>query len=268
VVDILKQHGIEVDVFRYDLDPNEGDLVDKRLWRPRLHPLPRDYYEANKTLDVDVEAAALCSKVQCLYRPGYSEQTTRNAVRQLYSESRVGHFLNQNQDQYDVAIVIGSDIYVPWDISMQDINRALTCSTKAAAGAVECSTPREILITGNNDAGGVTNGFYVGAPAVVSAVMSRLYDPDNFPEQEDYERQLKRSFERHSVVTRKLINFDRKFQSFCKLRYSGEYWPTYPYLWRWRTSLMLSMTARHLIATTPAPWVELDEETRACMAGR
>ena len=41
VINVLRQQNLDVDIFRYDLMPADGDIVDKIVWHPRAEPLVR-----------------------------------------------------------------------------------------------------------------------------------------------------------------------------------------------------------------------------------
>ena len=197
---------------------------------------PSTFYEHNSTVDVDARLAEICKTLRCKYRPNYNAVTTMHAKRQLFSEHQVGAFLHRHQGDYDAAVVIGSDIYVPRPIVPSDLERVFKHGKKTRG------SPAEILTTNNNNgANGVTNGFYVGRPAIVAKVMTRIVDTGNFPEKHDYEHQLIRAFKRHGVRSAVYLqNFDWHLQSFAKLRYSpgvnpqegssGLYWPDDKYV--------------------------------------
>ena len=110
VIEVLKAKGFAVDVFRFDLMPADGDVVDKIAWHPRTEPLPSTFYKKSSLTEVDTKVSDICKNQQCRYRPNYDAVTTMHAKRQLFSEFKVGSFLRQHKDQFEAAVVIGSDI--------------------------------------------------------------------------------------------------------------------------------------------------------------
>jgi hypothetical protein len=145
----------------------------------------------------------------------YHEVQVRNAMRQLHNEYTVGQFIGANKGNYDAVVALGSDIWLPPLAKLSPLDIA----DVIADG-------RLVLTSENNNGHGYTNGFYVGSLEAVAKIMSRYKDASViFPEEKDYEHQLKRSFEMHKLSTRPLTNFAKKLQSFAKLRFSAEHWP-------------------------------------------
>ena len=74
-----------------------------------------------------------------------------------------------------------------------------------------------------NDAGGYTNGFYIGQPKTLSKILSRYVDFHTYPEyptyiKGDYEQVVRDSFAHHKV-SRNITNI-----AFCKLRANHQLW--------------------------------------------
>ena len=242
VVDVLEGGGFAVDIFRYELLPPDGSNVDEIRWHPPSPRLPADFYRNNTYAQADKAVDAMCANIQCTYRlwGSYSRPSVvTNAKRQLYTEWQVGRYLQAHAGRYDAAVALGSDIYVPRKISLFDIATAVNVSKNAS-----------VFTTRNNDAGGYTNGFYLGGAQVLTRVLMRFAEPGNFPEPSDYEHQLLRSFQRNGIVRRPLFNFEGIYTSFAKLRHSrGGYWPD-----------------KHMDEEAAQIWLKtFDELTRECM---
>lgn len=140
---------------------------------------------------------------------------TLNAIRQLYSESRVAAFLRTSS--HDVAVVTGPDYFLSLDVDL----RTLAAALQTARG------DRTVYTTKVNDNHGYTNGYYVGRPAAVALVMDRFaYVGGRAPPTTkvlDYESLLRHAF-LDAGATRQVSD-----QVFFKVRPSGQvYWQGWP----------------------------------------
>jgi len=277
--DALRAQGFEVDVFRFEVVPvnNAGDIiiVDNAEWQAPAERLPCDFYSSANYTEIDAKTHARCFDTateqelkdprggaalngRCTYRTqGYPPGTVTNALRQLYSEKQVAKFLREHDGRYDIAIVLGSDVFLPKPIAAADIAAALEPGAD------------EIFVTQNNDGGsqrtgaGYTNGFYLGTPAALIHVLSRFDDHDNFPEIDDYEKQLKRSFDRNGITRRLLQNYSTYMASFAKIRHSGD--TSVGFVWGYR----FFPDASSCRDGTRKGWVRrFDQATLRCMVER
>lgn len=83
-----------------------------------------------------------------------------NAFRQLYSEYRVGCFLEKNKDKYDGAIISSSDLFIVNKINLNHFKNSL-------------ENKNTIYIPPMNDAYGYTNGFYFGQTECLIKLLKR-----------------------------------------------------------------------------------------------
>lgn len=140
--------------------------------------------------ELDLELDFLYKKGICNMRADYSAKTIRNSLRQMYSEYRVGTFLEKNKNIYQGAIICGPDYYimnkfVPTDDYFKDDS---------------C-----IYTTDVNNGNGYTNGFYVGKINPLVKILKRYEDIEQYlPTDKDYEYILKKSFILNSINCKKI----------------------------------------------------------------
>ena len=205
----LRSMGFAVDVHVYEVVPS-GEHVDGREWIPGSREGMAHFYERDSVASIDTEVARLCKPpTRCKYRRQYQAipGVLQRAMRQLYMESRVSRFLKAHGANYTVALAIMLDIYIPGPVAQADIDLAATSSSL-------------VLRTANWDAGGYTDGLYLGQPRALAKVMAR-FDAAFFPQRNDYESQLKAAFERHGLQSAVLRGFGEPLHAFNKLRHSG-----------------------------------------------
>jgi hypothetical protein len=229
LVGALQGLGYTVDILRFELVPSEGDLVDGAAWHAaNTSVLPCDYYRSATFREADAAVQALCNKAHSGLCKYMGSTNATYALRQLYSESRVGQMLQNHSRQYDVAVVLGSNIYLPRPLEAVDV----------ATAAREDS--REVFVSKNNGPQGITSGFYVGHPTTLLPILMRLEQKKNgiFPEAlpQDYDQQLLRSFQHNKMQPKVLFGYGQPFKSFAMVRYArnhkmplfsagGSFWP-------------------------------------------
>ena len=160
---------------------------------------------------IDRENVAFCKTVRCAFRPSYDEYPglVTRALRQLWLEQHVSKFIRSTNNTYQVVVAMENSIYLKHPIAASDF----TAAQKRAI----------MLRSGNNDAGGYTNGLYVGSPDILVRVMNRRIAP-LFPEPNDYEAQLKRACKRLGIHSRILKGHGAHLGSLSKLRHNGRVW--------------------------------------------
>lgn len=228
LVQAYRALGYAVDVIAVEMMPEvgtggTGQVVDGMTWVVGSRKPVSDIHVQLDIAAVDQEVARMCSTARTLHGPHpgearceyewvkphrgwspYTPEMTRNAMRQVYSEALVAALLRFSTAGYAVCAVISLDVYLPTALAPEDLRH----DGRTAAGVV--------LVPGNNPSGGITNGFYIGWPKNMAAIMDR-FDKSYFPEQ-DYEAQLKRAFVRQNV-THVLMSGDySRKHHFCKLR--------------------------------------------------
>ena len=153
------------------------------------------YFEEEYQVDADVTIRALCNKTECRFGTWYSPVQTQNALRQAYSESCVGRFLqallrNRSHNamaQYSAVVVAGPDFHLLRPVPPQEVQWAM-------------QHQRDVYTSGQLDSGGYTDGFYIGAPATVAHVLQRFWHfGQDLPTEWDYEHLVKVAFERHGL---------------------------------------------------------------------
>ena len=206
----MRQKGWSVRIIVFNMDVG-STLVDGALLRQAdTSTIPYDELVDVSQLDVDEDISAKCAAHGCGFKydaVGWVHMS-RNAMRQMYTEMLVGHFLEREGNAFDVAVVLNGDLVFPLPISTVDV--------QAAANAA-ASGQRIVYTTGINDAGGFTDSFYFGGPRSLSTVLRRYAEFERYAHiQNDNEAVLKAAFEAHGIsrrVTR---------AAFFKVRASGD----------------------------------------------
>jgi len=146
------------------------------------------------------------------WRDDYKEKTIRNALRMFFAEYRLSKHL-ATANETTVAVVYSADIVLNRAINQRDVQRAYR-------------NRHTVYLTANNDAGGYTDGFYLGHVHAVSKVLSSLRHMHTYVSRgmihNDYERIVKSTFKETGVSRRTLSAFGFPFHDFIKVRASGE----------------------------------------------
>ena len=192
-----------LDVYIFNLDV-AGDRVDGVLLNQQdVAHAPYTFLESANQSSITHLIAARCGSLDaaaCRFKTGpfehfsvplLSSPVVLNALRQLYSENRVAHFLRAHVLDYDVAIVCGADIYPALTINLNDVRHAATLLDGVYTTVVQ-------------DAEGYTNGFYIGHPLPMIRILRRWDELHSLAAisplaHRDYERILKASFEMHHI---------------------------------------------------------------------
>ena len=187
LIDPLKKE-FDVDIYVFNLDV-ENSIVDGRSVNSLNYKIIKsDYCESRKQSDLDKEIDIYYQSGICKMRHDYTKVQIINAVRQMYSEYRVGKFLEEHRGDYDTAIVCGPDYYLLNEISLDDVRKSV----------IQENT---IYTTSVNDGQGYTNGFYIGNLNSLINVLKR-YEiiTELLPTKYDYEYLLKQSFIKYDIV--------------------------------------------------------------------
>ena len=208
IYDVLIQNGFDITVYIFNMNV-EDTLVDgEKVSQTFLDKIPFkcDKYEEIKQKKFDTYIHKRCKKTleHCKFHKAYDPATIKNALRQMYSESRIGRFLEKNSTS-DVVVVCGPDYYIANDININHVNDAINSDVVYTAQV-------------NNGGGGYTNGFYIGKPANITKITKYRLD-DYKSTNKDYEYMLKSAFDKYKVP--------HKFTDivFFKIRKNGEvYW--------------------------------------------
>lgn len=107
-------------------------------------------------------------------------------IDQLYSEWHTGNFIEKNKERFDVVVALRSVIMPLRDINIRHVIQSMSDNKVYTGKQWEC--------------GGYTDGFYFGAPKLVSIVLKRAeqYDPvKNRPH--NFESYLKYFMEQNNI---------------------------------------------------------------------
>ena len=209
---LKKENDVHVYVFNLDV---ERTVVDGRsVNQMNYRIIEADYCEQYKQSMLDKELDVYYQDGICKMRHDYTNIAIRNAIRQMYSEYRVGMYLEKHKDEFDCAIVCGPDYYLLRPININHINDSINNSS--------------IVYTTNvNDGSGITNGFYIGSIDPMVKILKRYENiRELLPTKKDYEYLLKKTFVKYEVnrkITDMLFVKVRNNQSIVrqgKMRYA------------------------------------------------
>ena len=180
--------GFEVDIYGFGMELGSSDLLDGvAVDQSSINLVPYSAYESMHQADVDRIIDARCANTRacsiflrvnqtlcqeaihereetlCRHARHEREVSSRNALRQLYSERRVGIFLQARVGrEYAAAIVASPDYHLAFAIDeLQLLSASLMRDTVYTT---------EVNPGGR---GGTTNGFYFGAPLALSRILRR-----------------------------------------------------------------------------------------------
>ena len=181
--------GYEVDIYGFGMELGSSDLLDGvAVNQSAISQLvPYTAYESVRQADVDRIIDARCASTRacsvflpvnqtlcqharhereatlCRHARHEREVSSRNALRQLYSERRVGVFLQSRVGrEYAAAVVASPDYHIALAIDgLQLLTASLLHDT--------------VYTTDVNPGGrgGATNGFYFGTPLALSKILRR-----------------------------------------------------------------------------------------------
>jgi len=178
IIDKLANY--ELDIYVFNLNVGNKKIDNTIINQKDVSIIPYTIYEEYDQDLLDKQIRILKSNIKIKFRGDYNELTIQNALRQMYSEYRVGLFLERNINKYDIAIVCGPDYYIANPINIDDIKNSFE--------------NENFYTTTVNDAQGYTNGFYIGKPNVLIKPLKRFnYLHEYLPTDKDYESLLKES---------------------------------------------------------------------------
>ena len=183
--------GYEVDIYGFGMDLGSSDLLDGVAVNPSATSVvPYTAYESVHQADVDRIIDARCAGTRacsvflpvnqtlcqyarhereatlCLQARHEREVSSRNALRQLYSESRVGVFLQSRVGrEYAAAVVVSPDYHIALAID----------GLQLLIASVLRDTVYTTDVNPGGARGGTTDGFYFGTPFALSKILRR-YD--------------------------------------------------------------------------------------------
>jgi hypothetical protein len=196
-----------IDIFVFNLNV-ENTKVDGNILNQRdVNLINYTFYEEEKQSHLDIEIKKLYDMGICKMRYDYSKETIINSIRQMYSEYKVGCFLERNKDKYKGAVICGPDYYI---VNKLDINTDYFSYDNA------------IFTTRVNDAQGITNGFYIGTINSLVPVLKRYNKITEYlPTDKDYENIVKRAFDKNNIICNKIGLLFVKIRSSKKIARQG-----------------------------------------------
>jgi len=190
-----RNYDVDVYIFNNNIEdtPIDSTIInndDKEL----LHA---DYTEEEKQtlIDTKINDFIKSNNIVCTMRSDYTPAVLQNAIRQMYSEEKIGDFLEKNKDKYKCAIVCGPDYFLLNQVNLADIQSSIDSSvvytTDVNNGALWRNGVRY---------SGYTNGFYIGAPHLLIKILKRYSILDKLlPTDADYEYLLKTVFTLNNI---------------------------------------------------------------------
>ena len=186
----LAAAGLQVDIYGYNVELVPGDYIDgvktgHRRGGSVVRTVPFTVYESALQANIDRLVEAKCADTPTckLFLPDKAhihgplelrerQASSRNCLRQLYSEWRVGSFLrSQAANVYDVAIVLGPDFHPALSIDAEEVR-----SSAKLRNTVYTTNISDGMFAHMNVNLSITNGFYFGAPGALSKVLRRYDD--------------------------------------------------------------------------------------------
>ena len=124
VLRVLREHGARVDpLLFFSLELPQGSRIDScpACVTPTLPA--GAIVQARSQPSLDDEISFKCNQKLCSFsHEWYDRSINLNALRQMYSETRVAGMLRAAPAlSADVAVVVGPDLYLPLDINVSDV---------------------------------------------------------------------------------------------------------------------------------------------------
>lgn len=190
VINVLEEY-FYVSIYVFNMNVENEVVDDTILDQNDIKLIQFNYFEEKKQKDFDLELSEKQKKFNLTFRSNYTSIITQNALRQLYSEYRVGKFLENNN--YDFAIAFSSDFFFANKLNIDDCLNSYG-NTNILYGSII------------NEGQGFSNGFFFGNPKPLATIMKRFEKIESYlPINGDYEYLLKLSFERNNI-SRKITN--------------------------------------------------------------
>ena len=194
---VKKEYEVDIYIFNNNVEGEKIDDVIQNNHDVKL--LQSDFYQEETQSYIDEfikNNFNLYESKKMGFQKRYNRIQKINAIRQMYSEEKIGNFLNKNKDNYGCAIVCGPDYYLLDNINLEHINNSI-------------NNYNSIYTTNVNDAGGYTNGIYIGSLYPLIKILKRFSILEKLlPTDKDYEYLLKKTFDMYNI--KRLIT-DTKF---------------------------------------------------------
>jgi len=185
MISILKEN-FDVDIYVFNNNV-EDVLVDSlKVNNDDCKIINVDFFKEEKQTYIDSKIQEIKKEIK-RFRYDYPPGQIQNALRQMYSEEKVGLFLENNINKYKAAVVCGPDYYLMKPINVLDIKKCF-------------NNKSSVFTTIVNVGQGYTNGFYIGNLLPISKILKRYSLVEQLlPTNKDYEYLLKRAFEINNI---------------------------------------------------------------------
>jgi hypothetical protein len=187
LIDVVKSK-YEVDIYTFNnfVDNTLVDCVD--LCNNDIKFMDMTFFEEEKQSDIDIKNQKIVDSDLCnMWSDKYRKNRLKNSLRQMYSEEKVGLFLEKNINDYKCAIVCGPDYYLLNNINLEHVEKSI-------------NNLNSVYTTRVNDGQGYTNGFYIGSIQPMIHILKRYSMLEQLlPTDKDYEFLLKEAFRIHEV---------------------------------------------------------------------
>lgn len=179
-----------VDIYVFNLNVGNTKVDGCLLDQTDVNLINSTFYEEQEQTQLDEEINGLFQKGICKMSSDYSRETIVNSLRQMYSEYRVGCFLEKNIDKYKGAMICGPDYYI---LNKIDLNIDYF------------SKYNMVYTTKVNDEMGITNGIYIGNIQSLVPILKRYNKIAQYlPTDKDYEHVLMMSFIKNNITRNKI----------------------------------------------------------------
>ena len=170
LIEPLEKAGFNITIYVFNLQVGsakvDNNYLNSNAYRTIYSPAGRNIvYEEEDQSASDI--AALIRSV--LETPGLrlysSDSTSVNALRKMYSEMRVGQYLQRNLKSFDLAIATSADHGYMFPIPVTVVREA------ASLVALKTVYLGAHLVSGKT---GIDDGFYMGRPELLAKFMQRF----------------------------------------------------------------------------------------------
>lgn len=152
IIEHLKKNDVNVTIYVFNLICDNG-LVDCINVNNNDHQKiqPNVYeWKLQSELDKEIQRYKESAPYKISYVQWYTDNQIHNTMRQMYSEYRVGKFIQTHMKNYDYAIVCGPDYYTTQPVNIYDLKD---------------SKDNNMVYISNVNPGmnGYTNGYYMSS---------------------------------------------------------------------------------------------------------
>ena len=198
VVEPLEQSGYQVDIAVANIDVGSAPVDGVMLKQSDVTVIPYQHYHSMPQKKVDQAIRQACQAQTCSLW-SHTRTTSNNALRQMHAEYRLGKMVSAAKD-YELAVVIGPDFYPLLALSMQEV-----------------VLDEHVYTSEQSDAGGYTNGFYLGKPKQIAKILMRFED---FANNKGITRSLEDNYETILMKYCHAYKIPRRIitMPFCKMR--------------------------------------------------